>query len=140
MSAADLSDEEYRRLVLANQYEILGELGSGATSVVKLCRRLDPDAPEQNPDEQQLFAVKILQKSILKNQRELGHTRGSLVKDDGLLKLRREIACLKKLVHPNVAQLAEVISAPDCTYLVMEYVAGEHTLRCLYRSCHDRKS
>jgi serine/threonine protein kinase len=41
-------------------------------------------------------------------------------------KIRREIAIMKKCIHPNVVQLYEVIDDPnsDKVYIVLEYLAG----------------
>ncbi len=53
-------------------------------------------------------AVKIIQKSTL-NSLELE-------------RVRREIDVLKKLVHPNIAQLYDVIETEDTVNIIMEYV------------------
>ena len=60
-----------------------------------------------------------------------GSMNGSSVFTDALLRFQteemvREIAVLKKLHHPNIVNLAEVIDDPsdDTLLLVMEYVEG----------------
>ncbi|KAG5177312.1 kinase-like domain-containing protein [Tribonema minus] len=107
-----------------HQYEVLDHLGEGATATVKLCRRVSRKGKPGSDDE--LVAVKIMEKKHLQRQRALGGDRGGLMKEDGLHKLKQEIAIMKKLIHPNVVQLIEVIDFPEnaCAYLVLEYVHG----------------
>eukprot|EP00953_Heterococcus_sp_UTEX-ZZ885_P020331 11383-Heterococcus_DN1.PRE.1 len=110
-----------------NEYELLRELGAGATAVVKLCRRVG--APRVDADgggNGVLYAVKIFQKNVLRKQVDFGARPGEMVKETGLHKLQREIAIMKKLIHPNIVRLIEVIDdeGGDCGYLVMEYVSG----------------
>jgi len=38
--------------------------------------------------------------------------------------LEREIDIMKKLQHPNIIQLMEVVDTPDTLYLVLEFVSG----------------
>lgn len=47
--------------------------------------------------------------------------------------VQREIAIMKKLVHPNVVQLVEVIDAPldSSLYMVMEYVERGAVMSCV---------
>jgi calcium/calmodulin-dependent protein kinase kinase 2 len=111
-----------------NEYELLRELGAGATAVVKLCRRVG--APRVDADgggNGVLYAVKIFQKNVLRKQVDFGARPGEMVKETGLHKLQREIAIMKKLIHPNIVRLIEVIDdeGGDCGYLVMEYVSGK---------------
>lgn len=49
------------------------------------------------------------------------------------LQVQREIAIMKKLVHPNVVQLVEVIDAPldSSLYMVMEYVERGAVMSCI---------
>ena len=46
--------------------------------------------------------------------------------DDALLKIRKEIAILKRCSHPNIVKLYEVIDDParEKIYLILEYVDG----------------
>ena len=47
--------------------------------------------------------------------------------------VQREIAIMKKLVHPNIVQLVEVIDAPldSSLYMVMEYAERGAVMRCV---------
>jgi serine/threonine protein kinase len=114
--------------IQVNEYELLRELGAGATAVVKLCRRVGaPRVDEDGGGNGVLYAVKIFQKSVLRKQIDFGGRPGEMVRETGLHKLQREIAIMKKLIHPNIVRLIEVIddTAGDCGYLVMEYVSGK---------------
>jgi serine/threonine protein kinase len=53
-----------------------------------------------------LFAVKILSKEMLKKKKG-GNTTETYFED-----IKREIAIMKKLQHPNVLQLFEVLDDP----------------------------
>ncbi|CBN74534.1 Ca2+/calmodulin-dependent protein kinase kinase beta and related serine/threonine protein kinases [Ectocarpus siliculosus] len=52
---------------------------------------------------------------------------------ENYIKVQREIAIMKKLVHPNVVQLVEVIDAPRdrSLYMVMEYVERGAVMCCV---------
>lgn len=74
----------------------------------------------------ELVAVKIFQKSILKRIRTMHRnkkTRRVEIKT-ALEKVEREIALMKKLSHPNICEFFEVIDSPDSDilYIVMEYM------------------
>lgn len=92
-----------------NQYEILGEIGRGVHGKVKLAR---------NTENGEKVAIKIVQRYSKK--RRLGKVTAS--PED---KTKREIAILKKIRHPNVVGLFEVIDDPDQNkiYMVLEFVA-----------------
>ncbi|KAJ3361305.1 hypothetical protein GGF32_007615 [Allomyces javanicus] len=115
-----------------NNYLVLQELGRGVHGKVKLARRTDTG---------ELVAMKILRKTT--RTRRLGFANlnrlaASPMGDNGIAaaaaaaansqleKIRREIAIMKKLRHPNVVQLYEVIDDPssDKVYIVLEYLAG----------------
>lgn len=93
---------------LINSYEFLDEIGRGVYGKVKLARNLDTDT---------LVAIKIVQRYSKK--RRLG--RISATPED---KTKREIAILKKLRHPHVVGLIEVIDDPELKkiYMVLEHV------------------
>jgi 5'-AMP-activated protein kinase, catalytic alpha subunit len=56
-------------------------------------------------------AVKVLEKSKIKDKKDVE-------------RISREIKILKKLHHPNVVQIYEIIETEKDLYLVMEYASG----------------
>ena len=79
-----------------------------------------------NDNNDQLVAVKIFSKSNLKRRRTIERdkrTKQVKVKT-ALQQVEREIALMKKLSHPNLVQLYEVIDSPetDILYMVLEYM------------------
>lgn len=90
--------EEGHKLV--NGYEIVRTLGQGAFGKVKLCKKFINQ-------EYREFAIKIMKKSILMRKR-----MGQSVDDSAIELVLREIAIMKKLSHPNVVMLHEVIDDP----------------------------
>jgi serine/threonine protein kinase len=111
---------------LINQYEVIEEIGRGVHGKVKLARSLETT---------DYVAIKIIQR--FSKKRRLG--RVTVSPED---KTKREIAILKKIRHPNVVGLLEVIDDPELKkiYMVLEHVElGEVTWRkkglpqiCLY--------
>eukprot|EP00659_Diplonema_papillatum_P022706 gene22706-34773_t len=100
------SDDDGNKTV--NQYSVIGDLGKGAYSKVKLV--IDNDNDE-------VRAMKIMKKSILKKKRS---SAGSSAMDNVL----RELALLKKIQHRNIVQLYEVIddAEDDKLFMVLEYL------------------
>ena len=74
----------------------------------------------------QLVAVKIFSKSNLKRKRTIERDRSTnrVNVKTALQQVEREIALMKKLSHPNLVQLYEVINSPesDSLYMVLEYM------------------
>jgi serine/threonine protein kinase len=103
-----------------NRYEMLETIGRGVHGKVKIAR---------DTDTEETVAIKIVKRE---SRRRLG--RGD--PRDAELKIRREIAIMKKCVHPNVVALREVMDDPnshkiylgsltdDEANLVLEYMAG----------------
>ena len=83
-------------------------------------------------DEEQLVAVKIFSKSILKRKRTMERDKSTKrVKiKTAWQQVEREIALMKKLSHPNLVQMYEVIDSPesDMLYMVLEYMPGGEIL------------
>ena len=78
------------------------------------------------PDKKQLVAVKMIEKSILKQMKTMqkdadNHLTVRTALDD----IEKEIATMKRLRHPNCVQLFEVIDSveSDKLYMVLEYVS-----------------
>ena len=90
----DIDPETGNKLI--NNYEILGEIGRGVHGKVKLARDIDTA---------EFVAIKIV---VKQSRRRLGK-----VDNDGdENKVRREIAIMKKCVHPHVVRLREVMDDP----------------------------
>jgi [calcium/calmodulin-dependent protein kinase] kinase len=74
----------------------------------------------------QLVAVKIFSKSNLKRRRtiERDKTTNRVKVKTALQQVEREIALMKKLSHPNLVRLYEVIDSPetDILYMVLEFM------------------
>ncbi|XP_077422730.1 calcium/calmodulin-dependent protein kinase kinase 1b isoform X2 [Vanacampus margaritifer] len=96
--------------VQLNQYKLKKEIGKGSYGVVKLA---------YNEDSEQYYAMKVVSKKKLMKQfgflrratpgQQEAFPKSSLA----LEKIYREIAILKKLHHPNVVKLVEVLDDPD---------------------------
>ncbi|KAK5656232.1 hypothetical protein OQA88_4993 [Cercophora sp. LCS_1] len=102
---------------LINHYEIIEELGRGVHGKVKLARNLETG---------ENVAIKIIPR--FSKKRRLGKVTAMSAQD----KSKREIAILKKIRHPNVVALLEIIDDPELKkiYMVLEYAeAGEITWR-----------
>ncbi|BFZ56117.1 hypothetical protein PYCC9005_003159 [Savitreella phatthalungensis] len=104
-----MTDERGRKCI--NRYEIIREIGRGVHGKVKLARTMDNN---------ELVALKVLPKTT---KQRLGRPQNSAAHE---ATIRREIAILKKCVHPHVVRLREVIDDPtsDKIYLVLEYMWG----------------
>eukprot|EP01064_Diplonema_japonicum_P033206 TRINITY_DN6496_c0_g1_i1.p1 TRINITY_DN6496_c0_g1~~TRINITY_DN6496_c0_g1_i1.p1 ORF type:complete len:463 (+),score=65.54 TRINITY_DN6496_c0_g1_i1:28-1389(+) len=90
-----IRDEEGNKSI--NQYLVISDIGQGAYGKVKLAYNDDTGDP---------VAIKIMQKSRVK------------------AKYKREIAIMKKLNHPNLVRLHEVIDdeTSEKVYLVLDHV------------------
>ena len=97
-----------------NQYLVIQEIGRGSFGKVKLVQHVETD---------KYFAIKILNKSLLKKLRRQ--------KKNPLESVQTEIAILKKLRHKNVVSLYEVIDdeESDKMYMVLEYAVGGCVMR-----------
>ncbi|KAI1078498.1 kinase-like protein [Whalleya microplaca] len=93
---------------IINQYEVIEELGRGVHGKVKLARNLETG---------ENVAIKIIPR--FSKKRRLGKVTAS--PQD---KTKKEIAILKKIRHPNVVALLEVIDDPELKkiYMVLEHV------------------
>jgi [calcium/calmodulin-dependent protein kinase] kinase len=91
-----------------NQYEVIEELGRGVHGKVKLAR---------NTETGENVAIKIIPR--FSKKRRLGKVTAS--PQD---KTKREIAILKKIRHPNIVALLEIIDDPELKkiYVVLEHV------------------
>ncbi|XP_064024736.1 calcium/calmodulin-dependent protein kinase kinase 2 isoform X4 [Pogoniulus pusillus] len=111
--------------VQLNQYKLKDEIGKGSYGVVKLA---------YNEDDNTYYAMKVLSKKKLMRQAGFPRRpppRGAKAVSEGCLQPKgpieqvyQEIAILKKLDHPNVVKLVEVLDDPseDHLYMVFELV------------------
>lgn len=87
---------------------------------------MQPQSSSENDVGEELVAVKIFSKSVLKRCRTMKRNKKSRrVKIQTALQLvEREIAVMKKLSHPNLVNLYEVIDSPqsDMLYMVLDYM------------------
>lgn len=112
-------DPKTRRKVL-NTYEIIREIGRGEHGKVKLARDLVHD---------ELVAIKIVSRK-LKRDRQLRMRRPSnappnyRTKSDYEMKIRREIAIMKRCDHKYIVKLREVLDDLSLfkIYLVLEHM------------------
>ncbi|RHZ56086.1 hypothetical protein Glove_406g50 [Diversispora epigaea] len=96
---------------IINKYMLVRELGRGVYGKVKLGQDLESG---------EWVAIKIVDRVT---RRRLGPRNNDLTNEQ---KIRKEIAILKKCVHPHVVRLKEVIDDPMSRkiYLVIEYMEG----------------
>ena len=95
-----------------NQYSLIQKLGEGAFAKVKLV--VDEDG--------MTFAAKIIKKSVMSKMRR----KRSAGCKSCMNMVHTEIAIMKKVRHPNIVVLREVIDDPlnDKLFMIMEYVNG----------------
>ena len=98
---ADTGQTNLPRKVVG-QYMLSKTIGEGTFGKVKLAVHLPTG---------ERVAVKILEKSRIKEQADVR-------------RVNREIKILKKLHHPNVVQIYEIIETEKDLYLVMEFASG----------------
>ena len=111
--------DSMQNLLQFNEYTVVKPLGEGSFASVDLCEVRRPRASmfARAPQPEQ-FAVKIFQKSIGKSRRDAGCPYDPVI--------AREIAIMRRLRHPNLVALREVVDdeAEDMLYMVLEYVPG----------------
>ncbi|EDW95601.1 calcium/calmodulin-dependent protein kinase kinase 1 isoform X1 [Drosophila yakuba] len=104
-----------------NQYRLMEQIGQGSYGLVKLA---------YSEEDSTHYAMKILSKKRLLRQAGFMR-RGPRKATSPLDRVYREIAVLKKLDHPNVVKLVEVLDDPleDSLYMVFELVKQGEVLR-----------
>ncbi|KAF0377797.1 kinase-like protein [Gigaspora margarita] len=107
---------------MINKYMLIRELGRGVHGKVKLGKDMELG---------ELVAIKIVDRVT---RRRLGSRNNDLTNEQ---KIRKEIAILKKCVHPHVVRLKEVIDDPMSRkiYMVIEYMEGGEIQ---WKDDHDR--
>ncbi|XP_058978806.1 calcium/calmodulin-dependent protein kinase kinase 1 isoform X3 [Musca domestica] len=109
-----ISIEQSGSFLQLNQYKLMDQIGQGSYGLVKLA---------YSEEDSTHYAMKILSKRRLLRQAGL-LKRGPKKGTSPLERVYREIAVLKKLDHPNVVKLVEVLDDPleDSLYMVFELV------------------
>ncbi|KAE8878046.1 hypothetical protein PF005_g11196 [Phytophthora fragariae] len=103
------------------KYEVVRELGRGATAVVQLGRLRGGD---------ELVALKVFRTSLLKKMREVKRVGRRMVVSTALDKVQVEIAIMKKLHHPNLLNLLEVFDDDSETLVLMlEYAPSGQVMQ-----------
>ncbi|GAB6033528.1 hypothetical protein CHUAL_013404 [Chamberlinius hualienensis] len=107
--------------VQLNQYRLKEEIGQGSYGIVKLAYSEEDDTN---------YAMKILSKRKLMRKAGIFGRKAPARKDHGtpmnpLERVYQEIAVLKKLDHPNVVKLVEVLDDPDEDNLYMVFTLLE---------------
>ena len=99
-----------------SNYIIGAYIGKGAYAIVKKA---------QNKKTKEIFAIKLYEKICISDTQ----TRTSI---------NREINLLKRLDHPHIVKLYEVIDTPKILYIIMELAQGK-PLRDLTKHMHPHK-
>ncbi|XP_069134610.1 calcium/calmodulin-dependent protein kinase kinase 1-like isoform X2 [Argopecten irradians] len=118
METRRVSISDVDGFVQLNQYQLKTEIGKGSYGIVKLA---------YNEEEDFNYAMKILSKKRL--MKKAGFFRRPPARDgkpvphppNPLERVYREIAILKKLDHPNIVRLVEVLDDPDEDNLYMVF-------------------
>mmetsp|Transcript_9981 Transcript_9981/g.13725 ORF Transcript_9981/g.13725 Transcript_9981/m.13725 type:complete len:1417 (+) Transcript_9981:52-4302(+) len=94
---------------IVNNYILLDVLGTGSYGEVRMCK---------DRITEKIYAIKIISKDFLK-KRKNNKTTETYFED-----IKREIAIMKQLLHPNILRLFEVLDDPNVNkmYLVLEYM------------------
>ncbi|XP_024387223.1 serine/threonine-protein kinase GRIK1 isoform X2 [Physcomitrium patens] len=102
-------DAEGNKMV--NEYVRKCKIGTGSFGKVVL---------HQSKKDEKLYAIKIVNKSRLRRMKVSPS-------ETAMMDVLREVAILKRVDHPNVVKLYEVIDDPnsDRLYMVMEHVEGK---------------
>jgi len=103
----DKAQEEKR----INQYLLGEEFGKGILGQTKMAL---------NSDTQIVYAAKIISKEKFKSEIQIQE-------ENGLSQMHAEIAVMKKIDHPNIVRLYQIIDNPDDNnfYFIMELVGKE---------------
>ncbi|KAM8703209.1 hypothetical protein ACLKA7_007916 [Drosophila subpalustris] len=109
-----ISIEKSGSFLQLNQYKLMDQIGQGSYGLVKLA---------YSEEDSTHYAMKILSKKRLLRQAALMR-RSPKQATSPLDRVYREIAVLKKLDHPNIVKLVEVLDDPmeDSLYMVFELV------------------
>jgi len=128
---------------IVNNYIIIKDLGKGAFAEVKLCKEKEKHGQKV----EKLRALKIINRNRI--QCEENSQAGALKPAKNKLKanmmsmddVKREIAIMKKLHHPHVLRLYEVMDDPNINklYLVLEYMDSGDLMTILRAPPQERE-
>ncbi|KAL1557393.1 CBL-interacting serine/threonine-protein kinase 16 [Salvia divinorum] len=111
--------EEAKKIIFG-KYEIGALLGRGAFAKVYLGRRL-PSSASVEAAAEETVAIKVIRKDeAIKSEKTTEQ-------------ITREIAVMRRVRHPNVVELKEVMATRSKIYLVMEYASGGELLSAVAR-------
>lgn len=128
--------ESGRKMI--NQYLVLHEIGHGTHGRVRLGQDLaagltgDDDADVNSNVDGSYYAIKIVDR-VPKRRRLAGLNRqkGIHGRTDGVnlmneTEIRKEIAIFKKVNHPNVVRMKEIIDDPESSklFMILEFCEG----------------
>jgi [calcium/calmodulin-dependent protein kinase] kinase len=128
----DQEDSDQESIGSIQNYDVIKELGRGATAVVQLGRK--KSSLEDDPD--RFVALKVYNTSLLKRMREVKRVGRRMVVSTAFDKVNIEIAIMKKLNHPHLISLKQVLDDEEETLVLMlEYaphgqvMQWEHTTK-----------
>ena len=107
---------------IVNNYILLEDIGSGSFGEVKLCKKAMSATKATTPAHRQLYAMKIIKRSLLLRQNrydvlaqrrsQIDHKdvkrKSSQEKENRVLgRLKEEVEIMKRLNHPHIIKLFE---------------------------------
>lgn len=98
--------------------------GRGRCETIRAChcaasRRARCASPLIQPSPLPAQAAKVFNKSILRKSKNWRKVGGKMVFDTALTEVEREIALMKKIRHPRIVKLYEVVDDPEQGKLYM---------------------
>ncbi|ODO03316.1 CAMKK/ELM protein kinase [Cryptococcus wingfieldii CBS 7118] len=120
---------------MINQYRVLSEIGSGTHGRVRLGQDMSAEIPTADDDgeleagaspEDSFWAIKIVDRNPKRKRlaglgKHKGSSGGAKMMNES--EIRKEIAIFKKVNHPNVVRMKEIIDDPESSkiYMVLEW-------------------
>jgi len=118
---------DLKAIAARNEYRPTGQKAKSRRSVIRVISQPSIDNRSISSSKGDLVAVKLIQKSVLKQMKTMTRDSASnrVTVSTAFDNIEREIAMMKRLRHPNLVQLFEVIDSveSDKLYMVLEYVS-----------------